>query len=208
MSSTRSQDDGIGALGREWMTDVVHIQAKDGLRYGYRVWSEKKDRSGDPAANTGCRSVKTLEQSAFSRSSTWMRLSSELCQAQSNDGANRGLSHRAAHHGENECSPAQGWAMNGGVARIQARRLLHTPGGLIGWRVWQNRCLDAMDVFTDGLATVSLFVERFDPSRHRTSWRSRFGRRYPDANTQARQLVDHCGRRGPRWGPWPCSLSA
>lgn len=141
--------------------DVVQLQPKDNLRYGYRVWSEK--RSGlvvqlqtlDPDG-------KVLEQSAFSELQMDAPVSmGKLAQMMAHTEGYR-VEHRDL---QKTTAKAQGWDMPTGVAGFKPMGCYTRPVALLAGA--SGRADQTMQwMFSDGLATVSLFVEAFDARRH------------------------------------------
>ena len=141
--------------------DVVHIQAKDGLRYGYRVWSEKKTGLVIQLQTLDV-DGKTLEQSAFSE----LNMDAQVSSAKLNQMMGQTEGYRIERRTtEKTSAAAQGWAMNGGVPGFKPGGCYIRPVALLAGA--SGKTDTSMQwMFSDGLATVSLFVERFDPSRH------------------------------------------
>lgn len=141
--------------------DVVQLQPKDNLRYGYRVWSEK--RSGlvvqlqtlDPDG-------KVLEQSAFSELQLDAPVSmGKLAQMMAHTDGYR-IERRDL---QKTTAKAQGWDMPKGVAGFKPMGCYTRPVALLAGA--SGRADQTMQwMFSDGLATVSLFVEAFDARRH------------------------------------------
>lgn len=144
--------------------DVVYLQSKDGLRYSYRVWSEKK--SGLVIkVQTLDESGKVLEQAAFSelKLDAAVRMDQLAAQMKNTQGyrveREELVKTTAAAEGWALRSPVPGFKPNGCHKRLSISGTL--PPGPAGMP------MDSMQwVFTDGLASVSLFVEPFDPKRH------------------------------------------
>jgi sigma-E factor negative regulatory protein RseB len=141
--------------------DVVQLVPKDTLRYGYRVWSEK--RSGlvvqlqtlDPDG-------KVLEQSAFSELQMDAPVSmGKLAQMMTHTEGYR-VEHRDL---QKTTAKAQGWDMPKGVPGFRPMGCYTRPVALLAGA--SGRADQTMQwMFSDGLATVSLFVEAFDARRH------------------------------------------
>ena len=141
--------------------DVVYLVPVDRLRYGWKIWSEQKtglvlqlqtlDLDGQ-----------VLEQSAFSE----LQLNAPVKMAQ--------LSHLMAQtngyrveHPEKVATTAQeqGWALHKGVPGFRALGCYQHPIRDSGAASGQNS--RAMQwVFSDGLSSVSVFVEPYDARRH------------------------------------------
>lgn len=135
--------------------DVVQIVPKDLMRYGYRIWSEKKSGLVVKLQTLGAEG-EVMEQSAFSE----LQLNAPL------------------HAGKlaRLMVPPEGW-------RVDRAETIKTTAVDEGWGLkapvpgfapmscYRRRMGSGSDgtmqwVFSDGLASVSLFVETFDPLRH------------------------------------------
>lgn len=173
-----------GALGSErvagFEADVVQLQPRDKLRFGYRIWSEK--RSGLVLKmQTLDEQTKVLEQVAFSE----LQLDAPV----SMDKLSRMMANTEGY-------------------KVVSPELVKTTAAAEGWRLVQDvpgfrpmSCLrrpstsgpDALQwVFSDGLASVSLFIEPFDPRRHLQEGLQGMGATY----ALTRRLV---ARGGPWW---------
>ncbi len=138
-------------------TDVVQLAPKDNLRFGYRVWSEKKTglvvklQTMDTEGNV-------IEQAAFSE----LVLDAPVRIDKLNHmmGATEGW--RVEKSDAVKTTPgAEGWQLKSAVAGFKPiscykRPVSGTaaPEGTLQW------------IFSDGLAAVSLFVEPYDRQRH------------------------------------------
>ena len=137
--------------------DVVQLVPKDMLRFGYRVWSER--RTGLVIKlQTLDADGSVLEQAAFSE----LKLDSPIR-------ADKLAQMMHPPHGwrveraevVKTTAAAEGWGLHGPVAGFKPvncyKRQVDggAPGGAIQW------------IFSDGLASVSLFVEPYDGERHR-----------------------------------------
>ena len=138
-------------------TDVVQLAPKDNLRFGYRVWSEKKTglvvklQTMDPDGNV-------LEQAAFSE----LALDAPVRIDKLNEmmGATEGWRVEKSEAIKTTAA-SEGWQLRSAIAGFKPvscyRRPASgapTPEGTLQW------------VFSDGLAAVSLFVEAYDRQRH------------------------------------------
>lgn len=149
---------GATVLGSERVAgfdaDIVQVAPRDDLRFGYRIWSEKntglvlKLQTIDPKGAV-------LEQVAFSE----LQLDAPV----SMDKLSQMMAKTEGYRRESpelvQTDPAsEGWSMRSLVPGFRAmscyRRNPESGGGAMQW------------VFTDGLASVSLFVEAFDPKLH------------------------------------------
>jgi sigma-E factor negative regulatory protein RseB len=138
-------------------TDVVQLAPKDNLRFGYRIWSEKKTglvvklQTVDAEGNV-------LEQAAFSELALDAPVRIEkLSQMMSATDGWRVEKSDAVK----TTAAAEGWQLKSDVAGFKPiscylRPLAGAPvpEGTLQW------------VFSDGLAAVSLFVEAYDRQRH------------------------------------------
>jgi sigma-E factor negative regulatory protein RseB len=138
-------------------TDVVQLAPRDNLRFGYRIWSEKKSglvvklQTVDADGNV-------LEQSAFSE----LALDAPVRA----DKLTQMMTSTSGWRVENAdvvktTAEKEGWQLSAPPAGFKPiscyKRPLGAqpaPDGTMQW------------VFSDGLAAVSLFVEPFDARRH------------------------------------------
>lgn len=132
--------------------DVVHIQPKDKLRFGYRIWSEKKSGLMIKLQTLGT-DGRVIEQSAFSELQLDAPVKMDkLAQMMANtDG------YRVEKSEVTKTTPAgEGWALKTpvpGFMPISCFKRI-APENTVQW------------IFSDGLATVSLFLEIYDRQRH------------------------------------------
>lgn len=142
-----------------FMADVVQLRPQDRYRFGYRVWTEQKT-SLVLKLQTLDGQGRVLEQSAFSELQLDLPISlSKLSQMMDNT-----QGYRVETPEMVKTTPeAQGWMLRGGVPGFKSmncyKRLMAAgpetrQDGTVQW------------VFSDGLASVSLFIETFDPRRH------------------------------------------
>jgi len=131
--------------------DIVQVLPKDGLRFGYRIWSEKKSglvvklQTLDDQGHV-------LEQAAFSE----LQLDAPVRMER--------LAHMMAvpegwrvekTDAVKTTAAAEGWALRQPVAGFKSMSTYKRRAeGVLQW------------IFSDGLASVSLFVEDFDRERH------------------------------------------
>jgi sigma-E factor negative regulatory protein RseB len=131
--------------------DVVHVQPRDQLRFGYRIWSEKKSglvmkvQTLDPEGHV-------LEQSAFSelQLDAPVRLD-KLTQLMNTVPAGWKVEKSEA---QKTTAEQEGWTLREPVAGFRPLSCYKRQPGVLQW------------IFSDGLASVSLFVESFDRRRH------------------------------------------
>jgi sigma-E factor negative regulatory protein RseB len=131
--------------------DIVHLLPKDALRFGYRIWSEKK--SGLVVKMQTLDEVgKVLEQAAFSE----LQLDAPVRM-------DRLSQMMAVPEGWRVEKPeavkttaaAEGWGLKTAVPGFRPMSCYKRPTeGVLQW------------IFSDGLASVSIFVEEFDGKRH------------------------------------------
>jgi sigma-E factor negative regulatory protein RseB len=135
--------------------DVVQLMPKDGLRFGYRIWSEKK--SGLVVKlQTLDGEGHVLEQAAFSE----LQMDAPVRADKLNQMMSATEGWRIEKAEALKTSPeAQGWQLKSGVAGFKPVNCYRRPGmgvaeGTMQW------------IFSDGLAAVSLFVEPYDQRHH------------------------------------------
>lgn len=137
-------------------TDRLEIVPRDALRFGYRIWAEQKTGLVVKMQTLGEQGA-VLEQMAFSELQLNAPVRMESLKRQMAD--TRGYEVQKPNM-KKTTAEAEGWRLKEAVPGF-ASMSCHTrgsPGGLepasMQW------------VFSDGLASVSLFVETFDPQRH------------------------------------------
>lgn len=132
--------------------DVVLIQPKDKLRFGYRIWSEKKTGLV-LKVQTLDTDGRVLEQSAFSELQLDAPVKMEkLAQMMANTEG-----YRVEKADVIKTTPVtEGWALKAAVPGFKSVSCFKrtAPDKTVQW------------IFSDGLATVSLFLENFDRQRH------------------------------------------
>jgi sigma-E factor negative regulatory protein RseB len=130
-------------------TEVVQLMAKDALRYSYRIWTERKSglvvklQTLDAAG-------RVIEQAAFSELNLDAPVKMEKLAAMMNNTAGHKLEQVEM---SKTTAIEQGWTMPRsvpGFASVSCFKRTDT----MQW------------IFSDGLATVSLFVEPYDRKRH------------------------------------------
>lgn len=142
-----------------FMADVVQLRPQDRYRFGYRVWTEQKTSLVLKLQTLDVQG-RVLEQSAFSELQLDLPVSlSKLSQMMDNT-----QGYRIETPEMVKTTPeSQGWMLRGGVPGFKSmncyKRLMATGpethhDSTVQW------------VFSDGLASVSLFIETFDPRRH------------------------------------------
>ena len=160
--------------------DVLQLAPRDALRFGYRVWSER--RSGLVLKlQTLDAEGRVVEQSAFSE----LQLDAPVKTHALAQMMNNTAGYRVERSELERTTPAaEGWSMRSPVAGFKPvscyRRALTARGAEPGERTMQW-------TFSDGLATVSLFVEPDDARRPQQEGTMALGatntltRRIPDA---------------------------
>lgn len=131
--------------------DIVQVLPKDTLRFGYRIWSEKK--SGLVVKlQTLDESGKVLEQAAFSELQLDAPVRMDrLAQMMAVPEGWRVEKAEAVK----TTAAAEGWGLKAQVAGFKPMSCYKRPAeGVLQW------------IFSDGLASVSLFVEDYDRQRH------------------------------------------
>lgn len=141
-----------------YLADLVDILPRDSLRFGYRIWSEKKTGLVVKLQTLGEQGA-VLEQVAFSELQLDAPVRMDKLKRLMNDTKGYEV-HRLVLR--KTTAEAEGWRLKEAVPGFQAMSC-HTretesaqsPGTApMQW------------VFSDGLASVSLFVEPFDAQRH------------------------------------------
>ena len=137
--------------------DVVQLVPKDNLRFGYRIWSEKKTglvvklQTVDPAGNV-------LEQAAFSELA--LDAPVRMDKLSQMMGATDGWRVEKAE-AVKTTPQAEGWQMKSAVAGFKPISCYRRPAAAP-----PEGTLHLQWIFSDGLAAVSLFVEAYDRQRH------------------------------------------
>lgn len=137
--------------------DVVQVAAKDSLRFGYRIWSEKKTGLVVKLQTLDTDGA-VLEQAAFSelQLDAPVRMD-KLIQLMGNT---EGYRVEKADPVKTTAA-AEGWVLKGPVAGFKPvncyKRQASGATAANGAMQW---------IFSDGLASVSLFVEVYDRQRH------------------------------------------
>jgi sigma-E factor negative regulatory protein RseB len=131
--------------------DVVHIAPKDDLRFGYRIWSEKK--SGLVVKlQTLAADGTVLEDAAFSE----LQLDAPVRMDKLAQMMQVPAGWRVEKSDAVKTTPlTEGWTLRAPVAGFKPMSCYKRPAeGVLQW------------IFSDGLASVSLFVEEYDAKRH------------------------------------------
>ena len=159
---------------------MVDLQPKDNLRFGYRVWSEK--RSGLVVKlQTLDVDGRMVEQAAFSE----LQLDAPVSMAKLTQMMENTEGYRVERPELiKTTAAAEGWALKNPVAGFRPMSCYKRPaaegGNLEPTMQW---------IFSDGLASVSLFVEVFDRRRHAHEGTAAMGA----THTLTRRLSDKSG---------------
>ncbi|MDO5086263.1 MAG: MucB/RseB C-terminal domain-containing protein, partial [Comamonadaceae bacterium] len=158
--------------------DIVHMAPHDHWRYGYRIWSEK--RTGLVVKmQTLDEDGRVLEQSAFSE----LQFNAPLQARQLTQMMRDTQGYRVQKPDQfKTTAEAEGWALKRDVPGFRPQHSYRrqkagaTEPPVVQW------------IFSDGLATVSLFMEPFQAGRHTRPGMSAMGathtlmQRVPDAS--------------------------
>jgi len=135
---------------------VVDVVPKDALRYGYRIWSEKATGLV-VKLQTRDASAQVLEQVAFTelQLDAPVRMDALIKQMDNTAG------YQVVRPELRKTTPeAEGWRLRQEVSGFQSMSCHARTEP-------QTKAAPAVQwVFSDGLASVSLFLENFDPRRH------------------------------------------
>lgn len=132
--------------------DVVHLAPRDHLRFGYRVWSEK--RSGLVVKlQTLDDHGRVLEQAAFSELQLDVPVRVDKIARMMQPPAGWRVERALAVKTD---AASEGWSLKAAVPGFKPVNCYKRPasGGSLQW------------IFSDGLAAVSLFIEPYDRDRH------------------------------------------
>jgi sigma-E factor negative regulatory protein RseB len=138
-------------------TDVVQLAPRDHLRFGYRIWSEKKSGLVVKLQTVDADGT-VLEQSAFSELALDVPVRADkLTQMMTSTGGWR-VEHMDV---VKTTADAEGWQLKAPPAGFKPISCYKRPVGGVpapeGAMQW---------IFSDGLAAVSLFIEPYDARRH------------------------------------------
>jgi sigma-E factor negative regulatory protein RseB len=139
--------------------DVITLVAKDSLRFGYRIWTEQK-RGLVVKLQTLDSAGAVLEQAAFSELQIDAPVKKDkLVQMMGKVDGYRVEKSQLIK----TTASAEGWTLRAPVAGFKSLSCFKRPAGTAGMVAGS----DALQwVFSDGLASVSIFVETFDRQRH------------------------------------------
>lgn len=139
--------------------DVVQLRPNDALRFAYQIWTEKKTGMVLKLQTIDARG-RVLEQAAFSELQLDAPVSmTKLAQMMANTEG-----YQVERTDLVKTSAAdQGWGMKSAVPGFQAVSCYLRPTAVPA----DARPESTLQwIFSDGLATVSLFIEAFEPRRH------------------------------------------
>lgn len=135
--------------------DVVQIAPKDGLRFGYRIWSEKKTGLVIKLQTLDGDS-RVLEQAAFSE----LQLDAPVRMEKLSQMMANTEGYRVERSEPVKTTPlAEGWALRQAVAGFAPVSCYKRPAT-------ESATPTLQWTFSDGLASVSLFIEPYDRQRH------------------------------------------
>lgn len=188
----KSNDSSIGnfyrlkGLGQDRIAgfdaDVVQLVPNDRLRYGYRVWNEKKtgliiqiqtlDLDG-----------KVLEQAAFSE----LQLNAPVNVAKLSKAGNTDGYRVLRPDLQKTTAEAQGWMLQREIDGFTSMACYQRPAAPAMAGAAGNGQSTMQWMFSDGVATVSLFVEAYDRQRHASEGLTDMG---GATHTQTRRIND------------------
>ncbi|MBS7808943.1 MucB/RseB C-terminal domain-containing protein [Variovorax sp. PCZ-1] len=153
----------VKSLGSERIAgldaDVVVLNPRDGLRYGYRIWTERKSALVLKLQTLDA-SGTIVEQAAFSELQLDAPVKADKLKSMMKPAEGWRVEQAdvvkttASAEGWNLKTPVPGFKSVSCHKRGSAQSGLVSGDGTVQW------------VFSDGLATVSLFLEAFDKTRH------------------------------------------
>lgn len=168
--------------------DVVLIQPKDTLRFGYRVWSERKNGLV-VKLQTLDTDGRVLEQAAYSE----LQLDAPVSMTKlTNMMANLEGYRLIKSDLQKTTALAEGWQLKSLVAGYKSTSCFKR---VVSKSESANSDTAMQWIFSDGLASVSLFVEVFDRLRHLQEGQAATGATY----SITRRFVDHQGDRSGDW---------
>ena len=174
---------GVRMIGKDRVagfdTDVVQVEPRDGLRFGYRVWSER--RSGlVMKLQTLDGESQVIEQSAFSELQLDAPVKVHVLTQMMGSTAGYRIEKSEL---ERTTAQREGWSLKKPVAGFNPVNAFRRPMGGEG----QGHTMQW--TFSDGLASVSLFIEPYDAQRKPQEVLLALGATY----TLTRKLTDKDG---------------
>jgi sigma-E factor negative regulatory protein RseB len=169
--------------------DVVQLSPKDSLRFGYRVWSEKKTGLVIKLQTIDA-DGRVLEQAAFSELQldapvSMSKLTQMMAQVDGYKLEKPDLQKTTAL--------AEGWALKSAVPGFKPMSCFKRTVTMGGEGSTADTAMQW--VFSDGLASVSLFVEAFDKQRHLQEGSMVMGA----TQSLTRRWSDKAGGKGADW---------
>lgn len=160
--------------------DIVHLMPRDALRFGYRVWSER--RTGLVIKlQTLDADGQVVEQSAFSELQLDAPVKMQALEQMMGSTAGYKVEKPAL---QRTTADAEGWTLKTPVAGFRSVSCYRRT---MGGAVRSERTVQW--TFSDGLASVSLFLEPYDAQRPQQEMLLTLGATY----TLARRLADGAG---------------
>ena len=139
--------------------DVVVLVPKDTLRFGYRVWTEQK-RGLVVKLQTLDGFGKVLEQAAF----TELQLDAPVRMDKLVQMMGKVDGYRVEKSSLVKTTAiVEGWSMKAPVPGFKSVNCYKRPAGAVGVGTGGEA---VQWIFSDGLASVSIFLESYDPQRH------------------------------------------
>jgi sigma-E factor negative regulatory protein RseB len=172
----------VRSIGQERVAgleaDVVQLSPRDALRYGYRLWTERKSALVVKLQTLDA-SGAVLEQAAFSELQLDAPVKADKLKQMMKPG--EGWRVEQADVVKTQAA-AEGWQLKSAVPGFKSvncyKRGAASPSPTDDSVQW---------VFSDGLATVSLFIENFDKARHTQEGVAAAGA----THTLLRRMQDH-----------------
>ena len=143
--------------------DIIMLIPRDRLRFGYRVWSERKNGL-IVKLQTLDSDGKVIEDAAFSE----LQLDAPVSMSQLIQMMGKVQGYRLDKPAlVKTTAAAEGWALKTPVAGFNAMSCYKRPAFVAG-SAGKGAAADGplQWIFSDGLASVSIFVESFDRQRH------------------------------------------
>lgn len=141
--------------------DVLQLVPKDNLRYGYRIWSEKKTGLVIQLQTLDLHG-QVIEQAAFSE----LQLDAPVSMDQLSQMMGNTQGYRLDQPDlQITTAKEQGWAMHTAVSGFKPVACYKRPAATPA-KVSSAHAQPMQWMFSDGLATVSLFVQAFDRNDH------------------------------------------
>jgi len=138
-------------------SEVVQLEPIDALRFGYRVWTERQSGLVVKLQTLGA-NAQVLEQAAFSE----LQFNTPLAFHQLKVLMENTQGYQVHSPSARKTTVAQeGWALGAGVPGFMPVRCYRGVDAADAGVDSSLQC-----IFSDGLASVSVFVEPFDASRH------------------------------------------